>query len=374
MQITLPTDIKEVDIEAPSKKRTAIVKGSTRENQLIGKRTFNSNQCRRSCSCACHSVYRLKTPTIFQNVVGTLLVKSNGLYGMNQACNEFSCRRSSNASIRISYQFPEWLLNRMISSIIVSNSISGPQVSLVVPRVIPNSADIFFYTCEGDVDGVAKLLRAGLASPFDISKRWGYTPLHYAVDRGHVDLCRLLLKAGARPEITDADESSVTDLAWNKICSRLVPADYATELEEMFSRDAWFEERQFSILHKIVLDLLPVRRSLREELSISTSNIETKDSDGRTPLSWAAEQGNITALETLLDFNASMSSTSLTGMTPLHYAAKAPNSACLTALLKNNAPVDVKNKWSQSPLNLASYFQNDESYIIALLDHGADID
>lgn len=141
----------------------------------------------------------------------------------------------------------------------------------------------------------------------------------------------------------------------------------------MFKKDDWFEERQFSILHRIVLDLLPKSRSLEQELSASTSTIDLADSEGRTPLSWAAEHGNALAVETLLRYGANLSSRSVTGMTPLHYAAKAPDSACLDILLDHGASVGAKNKWNQSPLNIASFFQDDSSFIAPLLDHGADI-
>ena len=168
-------------------------------------------------------------------------------------------------------------------------------------------------------------------------------------------------------------KSTVTDVAWNKICSNKIEPREATALEGIFKKDDWFEERQFSILHKIVLDLLPKYRSLEQELSASTSTIDLADSEGRTPLSWAAERGNALAVETLLRYGANLSSRSITGMTPLHYAAKAPDSACLEILLDNGASVAAKNKWNQSPLNIASFFQDDSSFIAPLLDHGADI-
>ena len=144
-------------------------------------------------------------------------------------------------------------------------------------------------------------------------------------------------------------------------------------LEELFKKDEWFEERQFSILHKIVLDLLPTSRSLEQELSASTSTVDLADSEGRTPLSWAAERGSSLAVKTLLRYGASFLSKSITGMTPLHYAAKAPDSACLNILLKHGASASAKNKWNQSPLNIACYFQDDSLFIAPFLDHGADI-
>ena len=122
-------------------------------------------------------------------------------------------------------------------------------------------------------------------------------------------------------------KSTVTDRAWHEICSNKIEPSEVAALEGMFKKDDWFEERQFSILHKIVLDLLPKSRSLEQELSDSTSTVDLADSEGRTPLSWAAERGNALAVETLLRYGVNPLSRSITGMTPLHYAAKAPDSA-----------------------------------------------
>ena len=162
-------------------------------------------------------------------------------------------------------------------------------------------------------------------------------------------------------------------MVWYKTCSNRIAPGGMTALEEIFKKGEWFEERQFSVLHKIVLDLLPTSQSLNQELSMSTSAIDLADTGGRTPLSWAAERGDTLAVKTLLRYGASLSSNSLTGMTPLHYAAKAPSSACLNVLLDNGASATAKNRWNQSPLNIACYFQDDSSFIGPLLDHGADI-
>ena len=121
-----------------------------------------------------------------------------------------------------------------------------------------------------------------------------------------------------------------------------------------------------------MLDLLPVSRNLEKELELSTSNIDTPDSEGRTPLSWAAECGNPAAVETLLSYHANISTTSITGDTPLHYAAKAPTPDCLSILVKNGASVQSKNKWGQGLLG-GAYFHNDPAYIIPVLDKGADM-
>ena len=373
MQITTGSKQNEVDLEAQSRREDLVAQRThvSKAKALSEYKSFGG--CKRACSCTCHRVYRLKSPYLLHKFTGTLLIKSNGLYGMTQRCNEFSCRRNPSASICFSYRFPEWFLNRMISSIIISNQLSGPRVSLIAPRVVSARSEIFVQAFAGNVNGVAALFERGLASPYDVSDDWGFTPLHYAVDKGHMDLCRFLLKAGARPEITDLDDSSVTDLVYNKINSKTISYEDAAALEEMFNREEWFEERQFSILHKIVLDLLPIPRDLDQELLASTKDINLADCEGRTPLSWAAELGNNLALRTLLNYGADVSSKSITGMTPLHYAVKAPTPTGLLMLLENGALATAKNKWNQSPLNLASYFQDDPAYLAPLLDAGVDV-
>ena len=236
MQLTTLHEPRVVDIEAQKNGELVNENFPISTSQKVRSYRPTSGRCKRACSCACHSVQRVKTPTALQGVFGSLLIKSNGLYGMSQKCNEYSCRRNCSTTVQISYRFPEWMLNRMVSSLITSNYLGGPQISLVVPRIVENTSEIFFHAFAGNIDGVAKLLEAGVASPRDISHTWGYTALHYAVDRGHMELCRFLLKAGASADITDIQDHSVTDMAWNKICSKSISSRHAAELEEVLTK------------------------------------------------------------------------------------------------------------------------------------------
>ena len=101
----------------------------------------------------------------------------------------------------------------MVSSIVILNKLTGPHLSLVAPRIVSYKLKIFDSAFTANIDGIARLFELGLASPCDVSDDWGYTPLHYDVDKGHMNQCRFLSKAGARPDITDLDENNVTDLA-----------------------------------------------------------------------------------------------------------------------------------------------------------------
>ena len=145
--------------------------------QASAAKDYNALQVIKACSCACHAMTRIKTPDTLQKAFGSLLIKSNGLYG-SPACNEFSCRCHTNAKIQVSYRFPEWLFGRLISSVILSNRLDGPQLSLAMPRVVSYDSEIFFYARSGNIEGIMNLFEKGLAAPSDVNHTWGYSALH----------------------------------------------------------------------------------------------------------------------------------------------------------------------------------------------------
>ncbi len=141
----------------------------------------------------------------------------------------------------------------------------------------------------------------------------------------------------------------------------------------MFDMDECFQERQFTILHKIVLGLLRVHRDLDVELSASTSMINAPDSRGKTPLAWAAQCGHTSALVTLLRHGANPTIVTDKGWTALHYAAAAPTPDCLSILLEHGASVTAREDFNETALHIAARNQSDPIYISRLLDYGADI-
>ena len=174
---TLPFP-KEIDLESQEQALCNASREEPTPPPLTTRFNASSSHCKPACSCACHREYRFKSPRLCHNAVGSLLIKSSGLYGMTQPCNESSCGRNSSTSMRITYRFPQWFLNRIISSVIVSNRLSGPQLFLVSPRIVSNTSNIMFHALMGNIDGVARLFELGLASPFDITDNFGYTALH----------------------------------------------------------------------------------------------------------------------------------------------------------------------------------------------------
>jgi ankyrin repeat protein len=65
--------------------------------------------------------------------------------------------------------------------------------------------------------------------------------------------------------------------------------------------------------------------------------LESKDNDGRTPLSWAAGLENEAVVELLLENGAELESKDNDGRTPLSWAAGLENEAVAKLLLEKGA-------------------------------------
>ena len=113
----------------------------------------------------------------------------------------------------------------------------------------------------------------------------------------------------------------------------------------VFNNSEYIESRQFTILHKIVLGLIP--KSLQDELEFSTKGIDAVDSSGRTCVSWAAGRGDAEKLKFLLDYGANPNIPDIRGSTALHHVA---NLACCELLIDHGADVFACNEFGHTTL------------------------
>ena len=299
-----------------------------------------------TCGCSCHRVNKFQTPEFARSTLGKLAVNLGGLSMLTPACDEIACRRSSHSTIKISYRFPPWFSNSALHSMIFNSRSTGPQMSLTSTRIILRNSDIFCFAMRGDIAGVKSLFEKRLASPFDATHNYGYTALHYATDYGHYDLCSFLLKTGARSEVQDFNGHSSIDLGYKKICAPSFDKSAAEAVRGLYDNQLWLEEKQFTNLHKIVLRFTSTRRSLVDELLVTTKDINTRDSDGRTPISRAAEHGDKGAVSVLLEYKADINKADNDGNTPVHYACMGNNGhGVLFTLLAAGAVATHRNKW-----------------------------
>lgn len=144
----------------------------------------------------------------------------------------------------------------------------------------------------------------------------------------------------------------------------------------MFNDEEYFDSRQFPPLHKIVLGLNGA--DLASQLELTASQINNRDADGRTALSWAAAGGDEKAVSLLLQAKANPNIGGHDGRMPLHWAAKSSNFRIVRIVLKYKANTDPRDLWNRSPIhyaacNHAAPNMDDARYVGTLIAHGADI-
>lgn len=100
--------------------------------------------------------------------------------------------------------------------------------------------------------------------------------------------------------------------------------------------------------------------------------VNARDSDGRTPLDWAAIYGQTKVMELLLAEKADVNSLDGDGFTPLHWAATFDKKDAVKLLLANKADMNIKvPKYGWTPLRLA-VIHGHIAAAEALLDGGSD--
>ncbi len=115
---------------------------------------------------------------------------------------------------------------------------------------------------ESDYDATLKLIN--LKVDLNELDTTGHTPLHWAVFRGDIDLVKLLLEAGANPNILSSD--GVTP-KWRAKDFRLVEID---NLLESFGgkilTNEEFDRNSFSVFNKIIGQPLPQEDAVEERV------------------------------------------------------------------------------------------------------------
>lgn len=101
---------------------------------------------------------------------------------------------------------------------------------------------------------------------------------------------------------------------------------------------------------------------LKEKIINVKKIINAKDKNGKTPLIYACENGNINIVEELINNKATIDCTCNNGNSPLMYAVMNNNAALAKILLNHSRPyghlVDMENKNGQTPLIMASHNGN----------------
>jgi uncharacterized protein len=210
-------------------------------------------------------------------------------------------------------------------------------------------------------------------------------------------MVRFLIAASGDPDIPDRKQRcakmnlhntnrplkcirSAADRIWNNVFGKA--NDEVTEkmFVEMFSstsRMEQLERRNFSHLHNIVLGQVLGDLNLELQTPCGRKAINCVDSEGVSPLIWAARRGDDVAVDTLIRHGADVSLAQHTGATAFYYASISPSpgaAAVVRSLLEAGAPVNARSVRGETPLHLAVIYKDDpKNFIAPLLEYGADV-
>jgi len=98
------------------------------------------------------------------------------------------------------------------------------------------------------------------------------------------------------------------------------------------------------------------------------------DRAGRSPLHYAAMEGDAAAVDALLAQGVAPDLPDRAGFTPLHFAAQGQQALVASRLLAAGAPVDAQDRFGKTPLHVALFnARNDAVDVVrVLLAAGAD--
>ena len=135
-------------------------------------------ECSSDCRCSCHTQQNVQAYSSLGNILGRLFLAYSGSSILQRPCNLPTCRQQNAKSIRLTYFFPRWFLNNVVSTKFSTSSFGTPNLNLKVQKIVPETGRLFALSMIEGVDGIQQLFVSREASPDDIHHRGGWTPLH----------------------------------------------------------------------------------------------------------------------------------------------------------------------------------------------------
>ncbi|KAI1121112.1 hypothetical protein F5Y10DRAFT_109399 [Nemania abortiva] len=317
------------------------------------------SHCDNACPCRCHLPARpntsLRLPLMLRAALGYLFLGYTGYPSSPARCNIQYCAKGSYVRFQASYCFPLWLCLRYVLQASMEASMSGIfTFRIVARRIMPwQPGHILYETQNGTVETVANLLRNEKWHIQDVTAD-GESVLHYALKSRNprIEIMKMLLQNGADPDLESDRGLSFRTLASDYIVTRSYSPDYVRGLEGLLPGSN-HEELELSYLHKVVLGILPISLSQILQTPVAYM-LNGKTRTGRTPLMYAALQGDGETVRALVDAGAEVNEVSVEGGTALHLAVPSGSPVCVDALLQAGADLNALDVNRNTPLHLAA--------------------
>ncbi|XP_070841233.1 histone-lysine N-methyltransferase EHMT2 isoform X4 [Chaetodon trifascialis] len=232
---------------------------------------------------------------------------------------------------------------------------------------------------QGEVQRVLLMLMEGIDPTYQPDSQNRRSALHAAAQRGLLEVCYMLVQAGAQVDAKDKDLR--TPLLEAIINNHIEVARYLIQNGACVYHT---EEDGYTGLHHAAK--LGNQEIVSMLLETGQVDVNAQDSGGWTPVIWAAEHkhvdvikallnrgadvtindkelnvclhwaayaGNVDIAELVLNSGCSLASVNMHGDTPLHIAAREGYLECVTLFLSRGADIDIMNREGDTPLTLA---------------------
>ncbi len=212
--------------------------------------------------------------------------------------------------------------------------------------------------------GVALIKKGARADLQDFN---GVTPLHQAIETNYMsdwlDDVKEALGGKANWDLTTKDGDTLLHTA-----ARHTQAPVIEKLLDFGANPAIAGRHgQFPIHAAIIADSEAIAQRLVKAMTDGGHAMDNaKDSNGWTPLHYAASRDNAQFAAMVLAAGADVNAKAGGGETPLHIAARTGKAFALQALLLNGADISVQNERGQTALDIAVEFKRAD-FIQALM-------
>ncbi|KAM5298490.1 histone-lysine N-methyltransferase EHMT1 isoform 2-T2 [Ctenodactylus gundi] len=239
---------------------------------------------------------------------------------------------------------------------------------------------LYFSARQGELQKVLLMLVDGIDPNFKMEHQNKRSPLHAAAEAGHVDICHMLVQAGANIDTCSEDQRTpLMEAAENnhleavkyliKAGAQVDPKDAeGSTCLHLAAKKGHYDVVQY-LLSNGQMDVncqddggwTPMiwateykHVELVKLLLSRGSDINIRDNEENICLHWAAFSGCVDIAEILLAAKCDLHAVNIHGDSPLHIAARENRYDCVVLFLSRDSDVTLKNKEGETPLQCAS--------------------
>ncbi|XP_034999371.1 ankyrin repeat domain-containing protein 6b isoform X7 [Hippoglossus stenolepis] len=227
-------------------------------------------------------------------------------------------------------------------------------------EVLALSERLLIASHKGQADNVVQLINKG--AKVAVTK-YGRGPLHLAAYKGHIEVVRILLKAGCDLDIQDDGEQTALHRAAvvgnSDVISALIQEGCALDRQDKDGNTALHEVSWHGFSQSVKL------------LVKAGANVHAKNKAGNTALHLACQNGHAQSSKVLLLGGSRPDSKNHLGDTCLHVAARYNHISMIRILLGAFCSVSEKNLAGDTPLHVAAAL-NHKKTVRLLLEAGGD--